>query len=254
MQKIRIMLVDDNQDIKDMMLEHFRNNSQIEIIGHAKNGEECIEYLSSNSTDVDLLILDLLMPSKDGVAVLEYIKNSKVDVQVIVLTSYDTASMVKRVSNFDVHYYIIKPFNLKDLEMRILDIKNKTNASRTLDLKQGNLKQTVTKMLHELGVPSHIKGYLYIREAVTIVYENPDVIGAVTKELYPQIAEKYETTPSRVERAIRHAIEVSWNRGDWNLMDELFGNSVDIDKIKPTNSEFIVTIADKLKLDSFTVN
>ena len=104
-------------------------------------------------------------------------------------------------------------------------------------------------MLHELGIPSHIKGYQYIREAVGIIFDNPDVIGGITKELYPELARKYSTTVSRVERAIRHAIEVSWNRGNWDLMEEIFGHSVDIDKAKPTNSEFIVTIADKLRLD-----
>ena len=107
----------------------------------------------------------------------------------------------------------------------------------------------ITKTLHELGVPSHIKGYLYIREGITIVYKRPDIVGKITKELYPEIAKKYASTVPKVERAIRHAIEVSWNRGNWELMDDIFGHSVDMDKAKPTNSEFIVTIADKLRLE-----
>ena len=112
-----------------------------------------------------------------------------------------------------------------------------------------HLQITITKVLHELGIPSHIKGYQYIREGVTLVYNNPKIIGGITKELYPEIAKKYHSTTSRVERAIRHAIEISWNRANWDFMEDLFGYSVDIDKAKPTNSEFIVTIADKLRLD-----
>ena len=112
-----------------------------------------------------------------------------------------------------------------------------------------NLQISVTKILHELGVPSHIKGYQYIREGIMLIYDKPEFIGSITKELYPDIAKTYTTTVSRVERAIRHAIEVSWNRGNWDLMEDIFGHSVDIDKAKPTNSEFIVTIADKLRMD-----
>ena len=123
----------------------------------------------------------------------------------------------------------------------------------SIDLKYGNLQIAITKILHELGIPSHIKGYQYIREGIGIVYNRPETVGGITKELYPELAQKFDTTVSRVERAIRHAIEVSWNRGSWELMEEIFGHSVDIDRAKPTNSEFIVTIADKLKLEAMRV-
>ena len=126
---------------------------------------------------------------------------------------------------------------------------NNTFNQKSIDLYQNNLDISITKILHELGVPSHIKGYQYIREGISIIYKDPSVIGGITKELYPMLAEKFDTTVSRVERAIRHAIEVSWNRGSWDLMEEIFGHSVDIDKAKPTNSEFIVTVADKLRLE-----
>ena len=134
------------------------------------------------------------------------------------------------------------------MENRILDVM-KQNDSRSINLFQHNLELSVTKILHELGMPSHIKGYQYIREGIIMIYNNPDIIGGITKELYPDVATKYDTTVSRVERAIRHAIEVSWNRGNWDLMEEVFGHSIDIDKAKPTNSEFIVTVADKLRLE-----
>ena len=124
-----------------------------------------------------------------------------------------------------------------------------TYVNPSLDLYHHNLQISITNILHELGVPSHIKGYQYIREGVSIIYNNPEIIGGITKDLYPKIAEKFDTTNSRVERAIRHSIEVSWNRGNWDLMEDIFGHSVDIDKAKPTNSEFIVTIADKLRLE-----
>ena len=149
-----------------------------------------------------------------------------------------------------VSYFILKPFELADLEKRIIELREgKKFAGKSIDLYHNNLQKSITNTLHELGVPSHIKGYQYIREGITLVYEKPELVGGITKELYPEIAVKYETTVSRVERAIRHAIEVSWNRGNWQLMEDIFGHSVDIDKAKPTNSEFIVTVADKLRLE-----
>ena len=146
-------------------------------------------------------------------------------------------------------YFLLKPFDLKDLETRILEATKKVDINNTISAKEKNLKISVTRLLHELGVPSHIKGYQYIREGILLLYNNPEIIGGITKELYPEIASKYDTSVSRVERAIRHAIEVSWNRGNLDLMEEIFGHSVDIDKAKPTNSEFIVTVADKLRLE-----
>ena len=131
---------------------------------------------------------------------------------------------------------------------------NKQPNNENIDFYSSNIQVSITKMLHELGIPSHIKGYQYIREAVNIIFESPEIIGGITKELYPALASKFNTTVSRVERAIRHAIEVSWNRGNLDFMEELFGFSVDIDKAKPTNSEFMVTIADKLRLDFHKVS
>lgn len=166
----------------------------------------------------------------------------------IVATSYNAPDTIRKVSEYGVTYYILKPFDLFDLEDRILDTFN-TLEKKSLNLFNNNLQQSISRMLHELGMPSHIKGYQYIRTAITMVYDNPEIVGAITKELYPELADRFDTTVSRVERAIRHAIEVSWNRGDWDLMDDIFGHSVDVDKAKPTNSEFIVTLADKLRME-----
>ena len=154
----------------------------------------------------------------------------------------------RKCCEYGVNYYILKPYDLCDIEQRILDVFEVVN-NKSMNLYHNNLQISITKMLHELGMPSHIKGYQYIREGITMVYDNPEIVGGITKELYPDIATKFDTTVSRVERAIRHAIEVSWNRGNWDFMEEVFGHSVDIDKAKPTNSEFIVTIADKLRLE-----
>ena len=141
----------------------------------------------------------------------------------------------------------------EDIDLLLSDVENKLiSLFEDMDEKEydnGTLKIRLTKLLHELGVPSHIKGYDYIRDSVMLLYKDPKIIGGITKKLYPEIADRYDTSVQRVERAIRHAIEISWNRGDIDLIDEMFGHSVDIDKAKPTNSEFIATIADKLKLE-----
>ena len=145
---------------------------------------------------------------------------------------------------------LISQFELSDLEEKILEYSNNdVYSKKTIDLYYSDLQLSITKLLHELGVPSHIKGYTFIKEGINLVYNDPNLSSAITKELYPVIAKKYDTTPSRVERAIRHAIEVSWNRANWELMEEIFGYSVDIDKAKATNSEFIVTLADKLRIE-----
>lgn len=243
-----ILMIDDNVNLIKMVKEYFEENNNINIILEAHDGEEGIKVLEDNKDKVDLILLDLIMPNKDGIYVLNEMKNRGINKKVIVATSYNAAEVIREVSEYGVSYYILKPFDLSILEKRIKEITNK-KESNEIDFYASNLQVSITKMLHELGIPSHIKGYGYIREAVSIIFENPEVIGGITKELYPALAQKFNTTVSRVERAIRHAIEVSWNRGNLDYMEELFGFSVDIDRAKPTNSEFIVTIADKLRLD-----
>lgn len=246
--KTNILMIDDNVNLIKMVQEYFKDNDDININLEAHDGEEGIKILEENMEKIDLIILDLIMTNKDGIYVLNEMKNRGINKKVIVATSYNAAEVIREVSEYGVSYYILKPFDLSILEKRIKEITNK-KESEEIDFYASNLQVSITKMLHELGIPSHIKGYGYIREAVSIIFENPEVIGGITKELYPALAKKFNTTVSRVERAIRHAIEVSWNRGNLDFMEELFGFSVDIDRAKPTNSEFIVTIADKLRLD-----
>ena len=243
-------MIDDNLQLVDMVKEYFSSHAVISLDLVANDGEEGVNLIKNKLGEYDLILLDLIMPKKDGISVLEEIKGIQGLPKIIVLTSYNTPDIIRKVASFGVNYFMLKPFELPELERKILESTNEIKTgSRTLDLYHNNLQIAITNVLHELGVPSHIKGYSYIREGILEVFLNPSVIGGITKELYPKIADDFNTTVSRVERAIRHAIEVSWNRGNWDLMQDIFGYSVDIDKAKPTNSEFIITVADKLRLE-----
>ena len=244
-------MIDDNVNLIGMVEDYFEDNSRIEVVGKAYDGEEGLKIIREGQLKYDLIILDLIMPKKDGMGVLKELKKEDRNENIIVCTSYNAPETIRKVSDYGVNYYILKPFSLADLEEKILESFEDAKDSKSINLFSGNLQINISKMLHSLGMPSHIKGYQYVREAISMVYSNPEIVGGITKELYPELASKFDTTVSRVERAIRHAIEVSWNRGDWDLMEEVFGHSVDIDKAKPTNSEFIVTVADKLKLEQY---
>lgn len=252
---IKVLMIDDNESLVNMVKEYFSSSgSNVSIVLSAFDGSDGIKLIEEKKDEYDLILLDLIMPKKDGMSVLKEMNEKKIEKEVIVLTSYNDPKVIREVSESLASYFILKPFDLADLEQKIVNLmKTPETKKEALDLKYGNLQIAITKILHELGIPSHIKGYQYIREGIGIVYNRPETVGGITKELYPELAEKFDTTVSRVERAIRHAIEVSWNRGSWDLMEEIFGHSVDIDRAKPTNSEFIVTIADKLKLETMRV-
>ena len=250
MEKTRLLIIDDNESLIKLIKQYFNDSMDIEVVLDAKDGLEGIDVIHRKQEKFDMIILDLVMPNKDGIEVLKYLQENKIEKKVIVLTSYNSQEMIRKVSELGADYFILKPFELKTLEEKIKEISNNyEKRGENLDLYNNNLQISITKTLHELGVPSHIKGYQYIREGISLIYNNPNIVGGITKELYPEIAKKYHSTTSRVERAIRHAIEVSWNRANWDFMEDVFGYSVDIDKAKPTNSEFIVTIADKLRLE-----
>jgi two-component system response regulator (stage 0 sporulation protein A) len=253
--KIKVLVVDDSAVHVQLLKKYFNGSEKIEIVGSASNGEEYLRILEEGKVNFDILILDLVMPLLDGFDVLSYMNEHNIDKKVIVMTSFNEEETIRKVSEFGVKYYALKPFDLKKLEDIIIDINNSIKSSRELiELQDKGLQIKVTNLLHALGIPSHIKGYQYIRSAILMVYDNPSFIGGITKQLYPDLSIKFNTSTERVERAIRHAIEVSWNRGDIDLMENIFGHSVDIDRSKPTNSEFIVTIADKLRLDMIRAN
>ena len=250
--KIKVLAVDDNAAQIRMIKKYFNGSEKIEVVGVACDGEDAISKI--DNIDFDIMLLDMVMPKKDGFSVLNYMKEHDINKNVIVTSSFNEEDTIKEVSEFGVKYYALKPFELKDLENIIIKIsKSQKSNNELLELQDKGMQIQITKLLHELGIPSHIKGYQYIRSAILMVYDNPSFIGGITKELYPDLSIKFNTSIQRVERAIRHAIEVSWLRGDIDLMEEIFGHSVDIDRAKPTNSEFIVTIADKLRLDMIKV-
>lgn len=250
--KVKVLVVDDNEVSVSLIKKYFNGSDEVEISGSALNGIEAINLINKDMYDV--ILLDLIMPLKDGFGVLDYLKDNNIKIPVIVTTSFNEDETIRRVSEYGVKYYALKPFDMENIKNKIIEICNSNkNREELIELSDKGLQIEVTNLLHSLGIPSHIKGYQYIRTAILMVYENPGFIGGITKELYPDISIRFNTSIQRVERAIRHAIEVAWLRGDIDLMEEIFGHSVDIDRAKPTNSEFIVTIADKLRLDMISV-
>lgn len=252
--KIKVLVVDDNENVVKQIMKYFNGSDEVDIIYTVSNGSDAIKAIESKLIDYDIILLDLVMPNRDGFDVLKYIKNNGIDTRVIVMSSFCEEDTLRTIGNYGVKYFALKPFDYDNLKEKIINVVNsKKNNEKLLEIQDKDIQIHVTKILHALGIPSNIKGYQYIRSAILMVYDNPGFIGGITKELYPDLSIKFNTTIGRVERAIRHAIEVSWLRGDIDLMEDIFGHSVDIDKAKPTNSEFIVTIADKLRLDMINV-
>lgn len=245
--KIRVVLVDsDNEQLRSIE-KYFSSHAVIDIVKSYNDGLSAINYIRENSNKFDVVIMDLLLSNKDGLSIIKDMRENNINKSIIVLTGYNSLDIIKQVSLYNISYFMLKPFDLKDLEYQVMNVKE---TQGSIVDKNKELQSNITSLLHSLGVPSHIKGYEYIREGIGLMYNNPKMLGAITKEMYPEIAVKFNTTSSRVERAIRHAIEVSWSRGDYDLMEEVFGHSVDYDRAKPTNSEFIATLADKLRLET----
>jgi two-component system response regulator (stage 0 sporulation protein A) len=198
------------------------------------------------------------MPHLDGLGVLEQIQQMDLDPlpKIVMLTAFGQENITQRAVELGASYYILKPFDMDVLTERIRQMTGiatptapRVRATIPVPSRLGNLDANITNVIHEIGVPAHIKGYLYLREAITMVYNEVDLLGAITKTLYPRIAKKFNTTPSRVERAIRHAIEVAWSRGNMESIKNLFGYTINVTKAKPTNSEFIAMVADKLRIE-----
>ncbi|MBD1373001.1 sporulation transcription factor Spo0A [Hazenella sp. IB182357] len=257
MSQIRILIADDNREFADMLKEHFSSYEDLSVIGVAHHGGDVIEKLKTEVPDV--LILDIIMPHLDGLGVLE--KMQSLDIKpipkTIMLTAFGQENITQRAVELGASYYILKPFDMDVLTTRIRQMFIGHKATATPEVKtqivspktSNHLDANITNIIHEIGVPAHIKGYLYLREAIGLVYNELDLLGAITKTLYPRIAQKYNTTPSRVERAIRHAIEVAWSRGNMDSIRKLFGYTINVSKAKPTNSEFIAMVADKLRIE-----
>lgn len=246
---INVLMIDNIESIKDVK-QYFsiKKDSVVNIKYEVTDGMDAIKLIKKYSNDIDVILMDTILPSLDGLGILKFLKKENVNSKIIIRSNFNNENLIKSLSLYDISFFLYKDIDKAILEERIIDstiLVNKNNEHNGANLTQG-----LSKLLHDLGMPSHIKGYQYIRDSIELMYNNPDTLGGITKEVYPYIAEKYNTTPSRVERAIRHAIEVSWSRGDYDLMEEIFGHSVDFDRAKPTNSEFLATITDKMALDN----
>ena len=272
-EKITVLIADDNQEFSMTLATYLKNQDDMMVIGRAKDGNEALDMIPNLMPDV--VLLDVIMPHLDGIGVLEQINMIKMNKKpiCIMLSAVGQDKITRRAIELGAEYYVVKPFDIDLLITRIRELKNykpaqvnnfisrestfntTTSKSPYIDLKNmssnkdDSIEALVTNIIHEVGVPAHIKGYQYLREAIIMVINDIDVINQITKCLYPQIAEKFHTTPSRVERAIRHAIEVAWGRGQQDVVENIFGYTVSAAKGKPTNSEFIAMISDKLRLE-----
>lgn len=265
MEKKKILIVDDNREFCEILSKFLLMEEDFEIIGIAKDGLEALDKITEENPDV--LILDIIMPHLDGLGVLESLhkRNPKEMPKIVILSAVGQDQVTQRAIELGADYYVVKPFDFKIFVKRLKQIVNidkkdninrkndyiqipNSTGSRSINTTRG-IEARITNIIHEIGVPAHIKGYLYLREAISMVIEDMELLGAVTKELYPNIADHFNTTPSRVERAIRHAIEVAWTRGKVDTIDKIFGYTVNNNKGKPTNSEFIAMVSDKLRLE-----
>ncbi|MCI8609163.1 MAG: sporulation transcription factor Spo0A [Firmicutes bacterium] len=262
--KIMIGVIDDNKDFCDVVTDYISKQENMEVMFVANDGLEAVGMLESG-LEPDVLILDLIMPHLDGFGVLEELNGIEMKAypRIIMTSAVGQDAIIQKAMSMGAQYYLVKPINLSMLMKRINQLSEasanlfiqheNSNLRKALVLKDSlatnELEVDITNMIHEVGVPAHIKGYQFLRDAITLVVSNKEYLNAVTKELYPTVAAMNNTTPSRVERAIRHAIELAWNRGRIETLEALFGYTVKNDKGKPTNSEFIAIIADKLRLE-----
>lgn len=252
--KTRILLADSGEDFCSLLADIINGEEDLETVGIARDGLEALELVSRLKPDI--LLLDLILPKLDGLSLLQQLSESGQCPATIIMSSLYNEHVVSICSGLGAFYFVPKPYDTNALLSRIRQVNNATKSAPALlpktdiiaQQQEQSLEAVVTDVIHEIGVPAHIKGYQYLREAIIITINDMDAINAVTKVLYPAVAKKFSTTPSRVERAIRHAIEVAWDRGDLETLQKFFGYTVSNIKGKPTNSEFIAMIADCLSL------
>lgn len=240
---IRVLVADSNENATKEIEKYFCSHEVIKVVACKNNGEETLEYIINHVDSFDVIVMDLLLPKMDGLFLLGELKRRGILKKVIITTGFSDQKMIDEANLYGVNYYMLKPINYMSLERRLLSIGTQRNTRSLV-----NVESALTDLLHSLGIPSHIRGFQYVRDGILITYARKSPINFITKDIYPELSRRYNTTPSRVERAIRHAIEVSWTRGDIKLIDDVFGNSIDINRDKPTNSEFIATIADRLRV------
>jgi len=259
-QQIKLLIADDNLNLCQLLQDYIHSQEDLSLVGVAHNGLEAMELFQTQKPD--LIILDLVMPSLDGLGVVERLnaQTTMARPKIIMLTAFGQESLTHQAMTLGVDYFILKPFDLDILGKRIRSLTQAIPPSAATQFSSAvspivttgrselNLFSEVTTVMHQIGIPAHVKGYQYIREAILMVVEDVSLLGAVTKELYPDIAKKYDSAPSRVERGIRHAIELAWERGHTETLKRIFGYSMNIERQKPTNSEFIALLADNFRV------
>ena len=260
-EKISVIIVDDNEKVIENIDSALSKDTAIQIIGKAKNGQEAYELIRKSTPDV--VILDLIMPKMDGLLLMNKVNEDGAMIKMpffIITSAISNENVIQDAFGYGAGYYLLKPFETNMIADRVKGVKsyNKRIPETKKIIGAGedrkhfmerNIENDVTSIIHDVGVPAHIKGYQYLREAIIMSVNDNEMLNSITKILYPSIAKKFQTTSSRVERAIRHAIEVAWNRGRMDTIDELFGYTINAEKGKPTNSEFIALIADKIRLE-----
>lgn len=258
--KLSVVVADDNERILSLLSDLLSSDEEINVVGTAANGQEAYEMIRKEKPDV--VLLDIIMPKLDGLSVMEKInKDSTLDKHpaFVVMSAVGQETITEDAFSLGANYFIMKPFDHESLMCRMKQLKaprhiivNQGKGSAMMaklpEMTERDLEVVVTEFIHEVGVPAHIKGYQYLRDAIIMTVNDSEMLGAITKILYPEIAKKHKTTSSRVERAIRHAIEVAWSRGRLETIEEMFGYTINSGKGKPTNSEFIALISDKIRL------
>ena len=243
-----VIIADSTEDFCNNLSTALKRAEGFQVIATAGDGEQAIRLVTERKPDI--LILDLMLAKQDGLSVLKAISNMERKPVTLATSRFVTDYVASAAANLGVRYLMLKPCDMSALVERLEEIRSEEGQKKSPAKQVGDtsIESMVTSIIHEIGVPAHIKGYQYLREAIIIATQDMDVINAITKVLYPQVAKTFQTTPSRVERAIRHAIEVAWDRGDLDTLQRFFGYTVSNTKGKPTNSEFIALIADKLQL------
>lgn len=249
----KILIVDDNKEVGDTLKVQLQEDKEFIVVGVTQNAEEAMQIVHSQAPDV--LITDVVLKGTDGFQFLENLSALKLNVKTIIVSALSQEGFIAKAMELGVSYYMIKPYSTTVLIKRIRDVienkeQSKQEATATLERKRTRgLEEKITNIFMTVGIPAHIKGYQFLREAIKMAIDNPEIINSITKKLYPSIAQRFETSPSKVERAIRHAIEVAWNRGKIENINVLFGVKVYSNNEKPTNGEFIALVADKMLLE-----
>lgn len=250
---IKVVSIDDNQEVRETLKNYFKTCPDLEFVGEAENGQDGYELI--NTLKPDAVILDIVMPKLDGLGLLEKLAQENISSNILIYSAIGNDAVVQKTFSLGAKYYIMKPCEAQDIATRIRQASKSSPSSVSVIsahsgslITENNLESVITDIIHDIGVPAHIKGYNYLRDAITLCIKDDEFINSITKLLYPTVAKNFSTTSSRVERAIRHAIEVAWNRGREEVLTDIFGYTIDTNKGKPTNGEFIAMISDSIKL------